>query len=122
MDERIRRVGEFVGDALQEGARQAKADIRDNAHREGFTSAAGIILRRVEDELDALKKRMKGQGPKLTQTDLVFYAELEELKADIVTEFDRYWRGSGIDWRPLKPVAKGVVRRDQETDGLAGLD
>ncbi|WP_248146297.1 hypothetical protein [Microbacterium aoyamense] len=122
MDERIRRVGEFVGDALQEGARQAKAEIRDSAHREGFTSAAGITLRRVEHELDALRKRMKGEGPKLTQADLAVYAELEELRADIEAEFDRYWRGSGIDWRPRKPVAQGVVRRVHEPEGLDGLN
>ncbi|GAA1440712.1 hypothetical protein [Leifsonia poae] len=122
MDEHIRRVGEFVGDALQEGARQAKAEIRDNAHRQGFTSAAGITLRRVDDELDALRNRMKGEGPKLTQTDLVFYAKLEELKTDIEAEFDQFWRGSGIDWRPRKTLVKGVVRRVPETEGVAGLD
>ena len=43
------------------------------------------------------------------------YAQLDELKSEIEAECDRYWRGSGIDWRPLKPVAKGVVKRADES-------
>ncbi len=43
-----------------------------------------------------------------------FYAHLDEVKSEIEADCDRYWRGSGVDWRPPKPVAKAVIRRADE--------
>ena len=113
MDDRIRQAGEFFHDAIQESAQQKLRDHRDDGHRSGFSSAAGITLRRVQEKLDTLKDRMKGPG--LTKTEQAIYAQLDELKSEIEAEWDRYWRGSGVDWRPSKPVAKGVVRRTGES-------
>jgi hypothetical protein len=37
---------------------------------------------------------------------IVFRDQITEIEAD----FDRYWRGVGVDWRPQKPVAKAIIR------------
>ena len=42
------------------------------------------------------------KGPGLSKSEQANYAQLDELKSEIEAECDRYWRGSGIDWRPLK--------------------
>ena len=55
------------------------------------------------------------KGPGLSKSEQASYVQLEELRSEIERECDRYWLGSGIDWRPLKPVAKGIVKRASES-------
>ncbi|MBO1268707.1 hypothetical protein [Arthrobacter cavernae] len=98
---------------MQESARQTLSDRGDDMHRKGFTRAASISLRLVQDEIDAFKEQMKGPG--LSKAEQALYAHLDELKSKIEADFDRYWRGSGVDWRPPKPVAKGIVRQAGES-------
>ena len=81
-------------------------------HRRGFSTAAGIALRHIDAKLDSLKERMTGPG--LTKAEQAVFAELDGMKSEIEADCDRYWRGSGVDWRPLKPVVKGVVRWTEE--------
>lgn len=50
------------------------------------------------------------KSPGLNKAEQAIYAQLEELKSEVESDFDRYWRGSGVDWRPLKPVTTGVIR------------
>jgi hypothetical protein len=57
---------------------------------------------------------MKSEG--LSQSEQAIYAHLDELKSDIEADCDRYWRGSGVDWRPLKPVAKAVILQADEQE------
>jgi hypothetical protein len=57
---------------------------------------------------------MKSAG--LSQSEQAIYAHLDELKSEIEADCDRYWRGSGVDWRPLKPVAKAVIRQADEQE------
>lgn len=110
----IREAGQLVIDAVRDSARQTVSDHRDAGHRRGFTSAAGITLRRIQEKLDGFKEQMKGPG--LSQAEQAVYAHLDELKSEIEADCDRYWRGSGVDWRPLKPVAKGVIRQTNESE------
>lgn len=105
MNDRIRQIGQFVQGAVRESARHHG----DEKHREGFTSAAGISLRLVQDEIEVLKEQMKGPG--LSKSEQVLLAHLDELKSKIESGFDRYWKGTGVDWRPPKPIAKGVLRQ-----------
>ena len=113
MNSHFQKAGEFLRDTAQESARQVLSDHRDDGHIRGFTSAAGIALRRIQEKLDAYREQMKGPG--LSKSEQANYAQLDELKSEIEAECDRYWRGSGIDWRPQKPVAKGVVKRADES-------
>lgn len=112
MNDYIRKTGEFMRDAVQESTRQTISDHRDDGHRRGFTGAAGITLHRIQEKLDGIKAQRKGPG--LTDAEYAVYAQLDELKSEIEADCDRYWRGSGVNWRPLKPVAKAVVRRTGE--------
>lgn len=109
MNDQIRQTGQFLQHAFQESAQQALRDRGNDMQRRGFTSAAGISLRHVQEKLDAFKEQMKGPG--LTKAEQMVYTQLDELKSEIEADFDRYWRGSGIDWRPRKAVAKGVVKQ-----------
>lgn len=113
MDDRIRHVGkqasQFVYDTLSESARQVVNERADLAHRQGFTRAAAITLRHVDEKIDALKEQMKGSAD-LTKAELAIYAQLDELKSEIEADWIRYWRSGGVDWRPPKAV-KGVVMR-----------
>lgn len=105
----MRQAGQVVVGALRDSAQQARSDLGDRHYQRGFTSAAGITLRHIEDRLDNFREQMKGAG--LRQPEQAIYAHLDELRSDIETACDRYWQGSGVDWRPRRPVAKGVVRR-----------
>lgn len=113
MSDPIRRVSEFMRDAVQESARQTLSHHRDDGRRRGFTKAAGITLRRIHGKLDSLKEQMKGPG--LTKAEQAIYAQLDELRSEIEADYDRYWQDSGVDWRPPKPAAKGVVRRSGDS-------
>lgn len=113
MSSHFQNAGDFPRDAAQESARQILSDQRAGGHISGFSGAAGIALRRIQEKLDAYREQMKGSG--LSKSEQASYAQLDELKSEIETEYDRYWRGSGVDWRPLKPVAKCVVKRVNES-------
>ncbi len=113
MKEHIRNAGQFVQEALNESARQARKEHEDAMHLRGFSSAAGIALGCIEEKLDGFKQQMKGPG--LTKTEQAAYAQLDELKSEVEANLDRYWRGSGLEWRPPRPIAKGVRRRSGET-------
>jgi len=81
----------------------------DDQHRKGFTRAATISLHLVQDQVDVLNEQMKGPG--LNKSDQALHANLNELKSKIESDFDRYWQGSGVDWRPPRSVVKGGVRQ-----------
>jgi hypothetical protein len=112
VDDRIKQAGHFVHDAVREGARQRLSEHGDDKFRRGFSNAAGLALRRIQEKIDAFKEQMKGPG--LTKAEQAIYAQLDELKSEIEADCDRYWRGSGVDWRPPKQIAKRVVRRTDE--------
>lgn len=105
----IRQAGQFAVDALRDSVQQTMRHHGDAEYQHGFTSAAEIALRHIQQKLDGFRQQMKGSG--LSPTDQVVYAHLDELKSEIEEACDRYWQGSGVDWRPLKPVAKAVIRR-----------
>lgn len=109
----MRQAGEYLMDTVRDSAREAIGEHGDFKFRRGFTSAAGITERCIQRKLDDFREQMKGTG--LSQAEQVVYAHLDELKSEIEAECDRFWRGTGVDWRPLKPVAKGVVRRPSES-------
>lgn len=113
MSSNFQKAGEFLRDAAQESARQVLSDHHDHGHIKGFSSAAGIALRRIQEKLYAYREQMKGPG--LSKSEQASYAQLDELKSEIEAEYDHFWRDSGIDWRPLKPVAKGVVKPANES-------
>lgn len=113
MNDHIRQAGEFVIGSFQESARQESRDQFDDGHKRGFTSAAGITLRHIQEKLDVFKEQMKSPG--LNKVEQAVYAQLDELKSEIEADCDGYWQGSGVDWRPLKPVAKVVARRTEDS-------
>lgn len=107
-----------VGRALQEGARQS-LDARAQADQlAGFSDAAGIALRRIRSESDALKQKVK-DGSSLTRAEQLVLAQLDELESDLVTAYNYYWKRTGLDWRPRVEravVPKGsVIRRPVES-------
>ncbi len=104
---RIRQAGQIVVDAVRDSAQQAMSDHGEASLQRGFTAAAGIALRQIQEKLDGLREQMKSAG--LSQSEQLIYAHLDELKSEIEADCDRYWRGSGVDWRPLKPVAKAAI-------------
>jgi hypothetical protein len=106
---RIRQAGQIVVDAVHDSAQQTMSDHGEAGFQRGFTAAAGIALRQIQAKLDGLREQMKGAG--LSQAEQAIYAHLDELRSEIEGDCDRYWRGTGVDWRPLKPVAKAVVRQ-----------
>ncbi|MGC4855283.1 hypothetical protein ACLQ24_18305 [Micromonospora sp. DT4] len=110
---RIPKAGRFIMDAVRDSVQDTMNDHGDAHFERGFSAAAGIALRQIQKRLDDLREQMKGKG--LSQAEQAFYAHLDELKSEIEADCDRYWRGSGVDWRPLKPVAKAVIRRTDET-------
>ncbi len=112
MDDRLRQIGKFVTDTIQEAAQQKTSDHGDYRQLKGFTSAAGISLRLLQNKIDAFKEQMKGAG--LSKTDQAIYTHLDELKSEIEAQFDRHWQGSGVDWRPPKPVVKGTIKQAGE--------
>lgn len=113
MSNQFQRTGEFLRDVVQESTRQVLSDHHYDGYIGGFSRAAGIALRRIQEKLDAYREKMKGPG--LSKSEQASYAQLDELKSEIEAEYDHYWRSSGVDWRPLKPVAKGIVKRASES-------
>lgn len=105
---RMRQAGQIVADAVRDSAQDTMSDHGQAHYERGFTAAAGIALRQIQKQLDVLKEQMKGPG--LSQAEQALYAHLDELKSAIEADCDRFWGGTGVDWRPLKPVAKGVIR------------
>lgn len=86
MNSHFQKAGEFLRDTAQESARQVLSDHRDDGHIRGFTSAAGIALRRIQEKLDAYREQMKGPG--LSKSEQANYAQLDELKSEIEAECD----------------------------------
>jgi hypothetical protein len=110
----IRQAGQFVLDTVRGSAQQAMSDHGEVGFQQGFTAAGGIALRQIQEKLDGLREQMKSVG--LSQSEQAVYAHLDELKSELEAECDRFWRGSGVDWRPLKPVAKAVIRQADEQE------
>jgi hypothetical protein len=111
---RIRQAGQLVIDAVRDSARQTKNDHGDAEYRRGFTRASGITLRNIQEKLDAFRVQMKGSG--LSQTEQAVYAHLDELKSEIEADCDRHWQGTGVDWRPPKPIFKAVNQHADEPE------
>ncbi len=109
---RMREMGQFVQDAVRDSVQGMVSDHGDVRFARGFSSAAGIALRQIQKRLDDLREQMKGGG--LSQAEQAFYAHLDELKSEVEADCDRFWRGTGVNWRPLKPVARGIIRRADE--------
>jgi hypothetical protein len=105
---RLHQAGQLVVDAVRDTAQETMSHHGHASFERGFSAAAGIALRQIQGKLDALREQMKGPG--LSQAEQAFYAHLDELKSEIETDCDRYWGGTGVDWRPQRPVAKAVVR------------
>lgn len=113
MNDRIRKAGEFVRDAVVEGAQQRASDRDLDMQARGFKSAAGITQRLIQDKLDTFTEQMKGSG--LNKSEQAAYAALLALQSEIEAECERYWRGYDVNWRPVKRVVKGkVTMRPQE--------
>lgn len=110
----IRQAGRFLVDATRQTLQETVSDQADRGFQQGFRASASIALGQIQERLDDLREQMKSEG--LGRSDQAIYAHLDELRSAIEAECDRYWRGSGVDWRPMKPVAKGVVRRTDEAD------
>lgn len=110
MDERLKQFGQFVGDSLQEGARRAGSDARHDARSGGFAEAAAISLRQIGNRLDAFTERMSGNGPSLTKGEQEVYAALMSLRDELEAGFDKFWEGSGVDWRPPRPLVRAKLR------------
>ena len=106
---RVRHAGRAVMDAARESLRQSMAEHGDARFQRGFTSAAGIALRQLDEKLEGFRGRMK--SGELTSTEQAIYAHLDELKSEIEANCDRFWGDSGVDWRPLTPVARAVSSR-----------
>lgn len=109
---RFRQAGQFVVDAVRDSAHHAMSDHGDAEHQRGFTSAIGITLRHIQEKLDGFRVQMKGSG--LSQTEQAVYAYMDELRSEIEADCDRYWRSTGVDWRPLKPVTTSVIHHSGE--------
>lgn len=110
----MRQAGQIVVDTVRDSAREVLSEEGDYKFQRGFTSAAGIALRTLQAKLDDLRDQMKGPG--LSQGDQAVYANLEELRIKIEAECDRFWHGTNVDWRPIKPVAKGRFRGTKELE------
>jgi uncharacterized protein (DUF1778 family) len=111
----IRQAGQFVMDAVRESAQNTISDHSEASFQQGFTDAAGIALRPLQEKLDGLREQMKHAG--LSQAEQAIYAHFEEIKSEIEGDYDFYWRGRGVDWRsrvdlrPLKPVATASAKK-----------
>ena len=105
---RIRQARQIVVDAVRDSAQQAMSDHGEAGFQRGFTAAAGIALRHIQEKLDGLREQMKTVG--LSQAEQAIYAHLDELKSGVEADYDFYWRGHGVDWRaavalrPLTPA------------------
>ena len=101
----MRQAGQLVVEAVQGSAQQVVSDHGDPRFQRGFTAAAGIALGQIQGKLDDLREEMKGEGRSVSEQAI--YAHLDELRSEIEADCDRFWRGGGVDWRPLRPIAKG---------------
>lgn len=111
---RFRQTGQMVMDAVRDSAQRTMSNHDEAGFQHGFTAAARIVLRQIQAKLEGLREQMKGAG--LSQAEQAIYAHLDELRTEIEADCDRYWRGTGVDWRPLKPVGKVVVPRADESE------
>ena len=107
----MRQAGQFVTDAIGDSARQASRNHGDMQFQRGFSRAIGVSLQHIQEKLDGFRERMKGEG--LSQAEQSIYAHLVELKSEIEGDCDRFWQGSGVDWRPLRPVTRAIVQAEK---------
>lgn len=115
---RLRQAGQMLVDAARDSAHQAIGDHGDAKYQRGFSRAIGIASRRIQAKLDDFREQMKGSG--LSQAEQAVYAHLDELKSEIEADCDRYWRGSGVDWRPVKQVARTVTPPEEDSGSESG--
>ena len=104
---RAQQAGQFVMDVVRDSAQQTMVAHGDMRLRNGFRAAIGIAQTRLDLRLADLREQMKSGC--LSPVEQAVYAHLDELKAEIEEDCERYWRGSGVDWRPVKQIAT-VVR------------
>lgn len=115
---RLRQAGQMLVNAGLDSAQAAISDYGDVKFQRGFSRAIGISSRRIQAKLDDFRALMKGSG--LSQAEQAVYAYLDELKSEIEADCDRYWQGSGVDWRPVKQVAKMATRLAEDTGSEPG--
>ncbi|MDX6254225.1 MAG: hypothetical protein QOJ11_559 [Frankiales bacterium] len=108
---RILQAGQLVVDVVRDAAQETMNDHGEAQYQRGFTRAIGLALRHIQEKLESFREQMKGPG--LSQAEQAAYAYLDELKSEIEADCDRFWRGRGVDWRPLKPVAKAIQQPDE---------
>lgn len=108
----IQRLAQKALGAVQNSTQQERRAYGDERYLKGFTSAADISLRCIEKKLDTFKEQMKGGS--LSKPEQAVNAGLIDLKSEIEAECRRFWHSSGIDWHPSTPIAKRVVRPDNE--------
>lgn len=110
----ISQAGQIVVEAVRDSVHQAVSRQSAVGYERGFARAAGITLRRIQETLDGFREQMKGSG--LSPCEQAVYAHLDELRSEIEAACDSYWQGSGVDWRPLRPVVKGRIRPPGEVE------
>ena len=71
MSNQFQKAGEFLRDAVQEPTRQVLSDHHYDGHIGGFSRAAGIALRRIQEKLDAYREAYS-QNPKDDSCDGVY--------------------------------------------------
>lgn len=109
---RMRQAGQTVMDTVRDSTNEVMSDHGQVQFEKGFTAAAGIALRQIQKRLDGFREQMKGPG--LDQAEQAVFAHLDELKSEIEADCDRYWRSSGVNWRPLTTVANAIIRPAKE--------
>ncbi|MDI2019994.1 hypothetical protein [Paenarthrobacter nicotinovorans] len=106
MRDNIRRAGRFINRAVEEGRQRALQSISDEEELKGFTNAAEISLRQIQEHLDALKLRMDKPG--LTKAEQLIFRQLDQLKSELEAAFEFYWKHTEVDWRPPQVIAKAL--------------
>ena len=105
MNEHIRQGAQLVRGAVQQSIQDRDAEMQ----LKGFSRAAHISLRRIQEKLDLFRERMNAPGTGLTKAEQTAYSQLVTLHSEIEVDFDRYWHDVGADWRPRKPVTKAII-------------
>jgi len=111
LNDHIRRAGHFLQDAVGEGFRETFHNSQDAAHQEGFFRAAEATMQLIDHALEGFTDAMVNMG--LSKSEQATYVRLLQLKTDIEASYDRYWSGTGLDWRLQHPAAKAVIPRNR---------
>ncbi|WP_147361897.1 hypothetical protein [Clavibacter phaseoli] len=108
----------LLRETVQEPLQQYRREREDARSLQGFRTAAAITLRALDGRIDELKQQLLGGSLSSLQQPLLF--ELEALRTKLEDDYDIYWRGTDADWRPIKPIAKAILRPQQDSEpGLA---